>query len=58
MTISNIKGSLSCQAVDNKTILEKELYKEMTIKQLFKSYEGESVNVTPFIFESTGNEKW
>ena len=43
----------------NKIILEKiEPIKELTVKELFKDYNGVPVSSTPVIFESKGNEKW
>lgn len=54
----NINDRLNCSVVDNKIILEKEPDTELTIEQLFEGYEGEPENVTPFIFESVGDEKW
>lgn len=54
----NINDRLSCSVVGNRIILEKEVDTELTIEQLFEGYEGEPENVTPFIFESVGNEKW
>lgn len=44
----------------NRVILEKipETEEELTFAELFKDYDGEIFQATPYEFEPIGNEKW